>query len=216
MAFPSSRVCLPVLLLALSGLAAEHQIAASAQPRPDTLAQQQARWKVYRAPGIPFEFCYPEGFLLAAHVNSSLGFIFALIKQPGTPWLVDVGFEDRAEYSMDPFDKMSLEEFAVARAQVGCDADSADGTVSCPSVARKQRFKNQNGLEIVELYLNQVNEKYDPPKIDKSIIGPIEAVLLPRGRSGQVLTFKRTESAPPNMISDGLLRQMADSVKLAR
>jgi hypothetical protein len=83
-------------------------------------------------------------------------------------------------------------------------------------VARKQTFRNQNGLDAVELYLNQVNEGYDPPKIEKSVIGPIEAVLLPTGRSGQVLTFKRTDNDKNGLASDDLLRRMADLVSLAR
>ncbi len=111
---------------------------------------------------------------------------------------------------------MSLEEFAVARAQAGCDADGPGGSVSCPGVARKQTFRNQNGLEVVEFYLNRVNEGYDPPEIEKSIFGPIEAVLLPTGKSGQVLTFKHTDKDENGLASDDLLRRMADLVSLAQ
>ena len=172
-------------------------------------------WKIHRQDGVPFEFSYPETFRLDAHVNPKLGFVFALMKNPGTPWLVDIGFEDRAELPTDPYNKMSLEEFAIARAQLACQADGPDGSVSCPSVARKQAFKNQNGLEVVELYLNQEIEGYDPPKIEKSVVGPIEAVLLPTGKSGQVLTFKRTDKDAKGLVSDDLLRRMADRVSLA-
>lgn len=216
MNFPSSRkILLPLLLFGLVWPGAKpHAVSPSPAQQPMG-SPLPVGWKIYRHAGIPFEFSYPDGLLLDAHVNRKLGFIFALIKKPGTPWLVDIGFEDRAEYSMAPYNKMSLVEFAIARVQVGCDADGPDGTVSCPSVARQQTFRNQNGLEVVELYLNRVNEGYDPPKIEKSVIGPIEAVLLPTGKSGQVLTFKHTENDKQGLVSDDLLRRIADLVSLA-
>ena len=215
MAFPSLRkILLPLLLISLTWPAAKHPVAG---PGPAQLAgdsQLPPGWKTYRHAGVPFEFSYPDGFVLEAHVNPGLGFIFALMKKPGTSWLVDINFEDRAEYSMDPYNKMSLEEFAIARAKVSCDADGPGGKVSCPDVARKQKFRNRNGLDVVELYLNQENEGYDPPKIEKSVIGPIEAVLLHTGKSGQVLTFKRTDKDASGLVSDDLLRRIADLVSV--
>ena len=215
MAFPSSRkILLPLLLISLMLPTVKHSVAG---PGPGQLAkdfQLPPGWKTYRQEGVPFEFSYPDGFVLEAHVNPRLGFIFALMKKASTSWLVDIGFEDRAECSMDPYNKMSLEEFAIARAEVGCDADGPGGKVSCPDVARKQRFRNRNGLDVVELYLNRVNEGYDPPKIEKSVIGPIEAVLLHTGKSGQVLTFKRTDKDASGLVSDDLLRRIADLVSV--
>ena len=209
------KILLPLLLFGLLWPVVK-QHAASPSPAQQPLGSRlPPGWKIYRHAGVPFEFGYPDGLLLDAHVNPKLGFIFALMKKPGTSWLVDIGFEDRAEYSMAPYDKMSLEEFAIARAQAACDADGPGGKASCPSVARKQTFRNQNGLEVVELYLNWVNVGYDPPKIEKSVIGPIEVVLLPTGRSGQVLTFKHTEDDKEGLISDDLLRRIADLVSLA-
>ncbi|HET7099980.1 MAG TPA: hypothetical protein VFJ52_02425 [Terriglobia bacterium] len=217
MTSPSSRkFLLPLLLFGLVCPAVEHSATGPVSPMHATLPQQQPSWKVYRAPGVPFEFSYPDAFLLDAHVNPGLGFVFALMKQTGTPWLVDIGFEDRAGYSMEPYNKMSLEEFAIARAQVACQADGPEGSVSCPAVARKETFRNQKGVDVVEIYLNRVNEGYDPPKIEKSVIGPIEAVLLPTGRSGQVLTFKRTDNDKKGLVSDDLLRRMADLVSVRR
>ncbi|MGA8185218.1 MAG: hypothetical protein WB819_16435 [Terriglobia bacterium] len=217
MDFPSSRkILLPLLLFGLVWPAVEYPAPAPGPAPQATDSRLPPGWKIYRHAGVPFEFAYPDAILLDAHVNPKLGFVFALMKKPGTPWLVDIGFEDRADYSMDPYSKMSLEEFAVARAQVACQADGPGGSISCPSVARKQTFRNQDGLDAVELYLNQVNEGYDPPKIEKSVIGPIEAVLLPTGRSGQVLTFKRTDKDQKGLVSDDLLRRMADLVSLAR
>jgi hypothetical protein len=217
MAFSSSRkILLPLLLISLTWPAAKHLVAGPGPAQRTRDSQLPAGWKTYRHAGVPFEFSYPDGFLLEAHVNPKLGFIFALMKKPATQWLVDIDFNDRAEYSMDPYSKMSLEEFAIARAQAACDADGPGGKVSCPDVARKQTFRNQNGLDVVELYLNQVNEGYDPPKIEKSVIGPIEAVLLPTGRSGQVLAFKRTDKDPSGLVSDDLLRQIADLVSVPR
>jgi len=217
MAFPWPRkILLPLLLIALAGPAMEYPAPAPGPAPQATDSRLPPGWKIYRHAGAPFEFAYPQAFLLDAHVNPKLGFIFALMKKPGTPWLVDIDFQDRAEYSMDPYSKMSLEEFAVARAQAGCDADGPGGSVTCPGVARKQTFRNQNGLEVVEFYLNRVNEGYDPPEIEKSIIGPIEAVLLPTGKSGQVLTFKHTDKDTNGLASDDLLRRMADLVSLAQ
>jgi hypothetical protein len=217
MAFSSPRkILLPLLLFGLICPVLQHSLAG---PRPAPQAggaQLPEGWKTYRHAGVPFEFSYPDGFVLDAHVNPKLGFVFALMKKPGTPWLADVGFEDRAEFSMDPYDKMSLEEFAIARAKAACQADGPGGSVSCPSVARKQAYKNQDGLEVVELYLNQVNEGYSPPKIEKSVIGPIEMVLLPTGKSGQVLTIRRTDKDVKGLVSDDLLRRMADLVSVPR
>jgi len=45
--------------------------------------------------------------------------------------------------------------------------------------------------------------------------GPIDAVLLPTGRSGQVLTFKRTDRDESGVVTGELLEQIAQSVKLA-
>jgi hypothetical protein len=217
MAFPWPRkILLPLLLIALAGPAVEYPAPVPGPAPQATGSHLPPGWKIYRHEGAPFEFAYPQVFLLDAHVNPKLGFIFALMKKPGTPWLIDIAFTDRAEYSMEPYSKMSLEEFAVARAQAGCDADGPGGSVTCPGVARKQTFRNQNGLEVVEFYLNRVNEGYDPPKIEKSAIGPIEAVLLPTGKSGQVLTFKHTDKDENGMASDDLLRRMADLVSLAQ
>jgi hypothetical protein len=210
------KILLPLLLIGLAGPAVEYPAPAPVPAQQATDSRLPPGWKIYRHASVPFEFACPQAFLLDAHVNPKLGFIFALMKQPGTPWLVDIGLEDRAEYSMDPYSKMSLEEFAMARAQVACQADGPEGSVSCPGVARKQTFRNQNGLEVVEFYLNRVNEGYDPPEIEKSVIGPIEAVLLPTGRSGQVLTFKRTDKDEKGLVSDDLLRRMADLVSAPR
>jgi hypothetical protein len=215
MAFPSSRKILPLLLpllfVGLAGLLAAGKPTVTSEP-----AQQAAQWKTYRAPQVPFEFSYPGSFLLDAHVNPKLGFIFALMKKPDTPWLIDIDFANRADFSMAPYTRMSLEEFAIARAQLTCQADGPEGSVSCPSVAHKQTYRNQNGLEVVELYLNRVNERYDPPKIEKSVVGAIEVVLLPTGKSGQVLTFRRTDKDEKRLVSDDLLRRMADLVNVPR
>jgi hypothetical protein len=207
------KILLPLLLLGMVWPALKHPAAVPPQQVMDS--RLPIGWKIYRHAGVPFEISYPDGLLLDAHANPKPGFVFALMKKPGSPWLVDIDFEDRAEYSTDSYNKMSQEEFAIARAQVGCEADGPDGSVTCPSVARKQTFMNQNGLEVVEFYLNRVDEGFDPPKIEKSVIGPIEAVLLPTGRSGQVLTFKHTDKDKKGLLSNDLLRRMADLVKLA-
>jgi hypothetical protein len=183
---------------------------------PQANSQEPAHWKVYRHSEVPFEFSYPGDFLLDAHVNAKLGFIFALMKKQNTPWLIDVDFTDRAAYLMDPYSQMSREEFATAIGRLACDADGPEGSVSCPAVARQKVLQNRNGLEVVEFYLNQVNERYNQPRTTKSVIGPIEAVLLPTGRSGHVLTFKRTDRDQSRLVTDELLRRIADSVKLAR
>ena len=212
----SRKTLLPLLLFSLIWPALEFSLAGPAPARPAGGAQLPEGWKTYRHAGVPFEFSYPDDLLLDAHVNPKLGFVFALMKKPGTPWLVDIGLEDRAEYSMDPYNKMSLEEFAVARAQAACQADGPGGKVSCPDVVRKQTYRNQDGLEVVELYLNRVNVGYDPPKIEKSVIGPIEIVLLPTAKSGQVLTIKHTDTDENRLVSDDLLRRMADLVSVPR
>jgi hypothetical protein len=212
----SRRILLLLLLFGLVWPVLEYSVAEPVPGPQVGRAQPPAGWKTYRHAGVPFEFSYPDDLLLDAHVNPKLGFVFALMKKPGTPWLVDIGLEDRAPYSVNPYNKMSLEEFAIARAQAACDADGPGGKVSCPSVARKQTYKNQNGLDVVELYLNRVNEGYDPPKIEKSVIGPIEAVLLPTGKSGQVLTIRHTDKDENRLVSDSLLRRMADLVSAPR
>ena len=210
------KILLPLLLFGLVWPAVEFSAGAPGAAQQSMDSRLPPGWKIYRQDGVPFQFAYPEAFLLDAHVNPKLGFVFALMKKPGTPWLVDIGFENRADLSMDPYDKMSLEEFAIARAQVACQADGPDGSVSCPSVVRKMTFKNQNGLEVVELYLNQEIQGYDPPKIERSVIGPIEVVLLPTGKSGQVLTFKRTDKDKAGIVSDDLLKRIADLVSVRR
>ena len=121
----SRKTLLPLLLFSLIWPALEFSLAGPAPARPAGGAQLPEGWKTYRHAGVPFEFSYPDDLLLDAHVNPKLGFVFALMKKPGTPWLVDIGLEDRAEYSMDPYNKMSLEEFAVARAQAACQVQHA-------------------------------------------------------------------------------------------
>jgi hypothetical protein len=216
LSLPRKTLLLPLLLFSLIWPVLEHSLAGPRTAPQAGGVQLPAGWKTYRHAGVPFEFSYPDGLLFDAHLNPRQDFVFALMKKPGTPWLVDIGFEDRAEYSMDPYIKMSLEEFAVARAKAACQADGPGGKVSCPGVARKQTYRNQDGLEVVELYLNQVNEGYDPPKIEKSVIGPIEMVLLPTGKSGQVLTIRHTDKDENGLVSDDLLRRMADLVSVPR
>ena len=216
MALPSCRkILLALLVFSLIWPAVEFLAAKAGPAQQAADSPLPAGWKTYHHAGVPFEFSYPGEFLLEAQFNPKLGFIAALMKKPGTPWLVDIDFKDRAEYPMDPDSKKSLEKFAVAWALTACQADGPEGSESCPSVKRKQTFKNQNGLEVVELYLNHVNESYDPPKIEKTVIGPIEAVLPPAGRSGQVLTIKHTEEDEKGLVSDDLLKRIVHSVRLA-
>jgi hypothetical protein len=217
MAFPLPRtIFLPLLLFSLILPAVEQSAVGPGSAQQPKDSQLPIGWKTYRLPGVPFEMSYPGDFLLDAHVSAKFGFIFALMKKPNTPWLIDIDFVDRADYLMEPFSQMSLEEFAVARAKLGCDADGPEGSAHCPQVARQKVLRNRNGLEVVEIYLNKVYEHYDPPRTTKSVVGPIYAVLLPTGGSGQVLTFKRTDNDQHQLAIPDLLKQIADSVSLAR
>ncbi len=93
MAFPWPRkILLPLLLIALAGPAVEYPAPAPGPAPQATESRLPPGWKIYRHAGAPFEFAYPQAFLLDAHVNPKLGFIFALMKKPGTPWLVDIDF----------------------------------------------------------------------------------------------------------------------------
>jgi len=182
-------------------------------------AQKTSQWKTYHDPRVPFEFSYPDDLLLDAHVNPKLGFIFALMKKLDSPkydWLIDVDYQDRANFNDPPFAAMSFEQFAVIRARAGCDADGPDGSVSCPELVRSARFTNRAGLEAVEFYLKQVEERYDPPHTTQSVIGPIYSVRLPAGKFDKVLTFKFTERGQDAHLSNELLKQMAASARLAR
>ena len=139
MTFPVSRKVLlpllPPLFFSLMAPAVQHPSDGSRPAHQAADTQQPAGGKTYHGPGVPFEFSYPDDFLLDAHVHPKLGCIFALMKKPDTPWLIDIDFADRAEYSMDPYSRMSLEEFAIARAKFGCQADGPDGTVYCTAPA---------------------------------------------------------------------------------
>jgi len=175
---------------------------------------ESPHWKTYHDPLAPFEFSYPDDFLLDAHANAKFGFIFALMKEQNTPWLIDIDFADRADYATHPQSAMPMEQFAIKRARLACDADGPEGTVYCPSITGRRIFRNRNGLEVMEFYLKQVNKRYDPPKTTESLVGPVEAVLLPTVGSGKVLTFKPTDRAQPGQVSRKLLRQIAESVRL--
>lgn len=193
---------------------------AASGPAPQAAsAQQTSQWKTYRDPGVPFEFSYPDNLLLDAHVNPKLGFIFALMKKVDSPkyhWLIDVDYEDRANFTEPPYSTMPFEEFAITSARAGCDADSPDVFVTCPELVRSARFTNRFGLEGVEFYLKQVAELFDPPQTIPSIIGPIYSVRLPVNGFDKVLTFKFTERGQDAHLSGELLKQMAASVRLAR
>ena len=207
---------LPAVFLGLIAPAVVHSVPASSQPQQVRNSQPPAGWKTYRQPGVPFEFSYPEDFLLDAHVNAKLGFIFAFMKKPGTPWLIDIDFSSRANGSTDPHSPMPMEEFAIKTARLACAADGPDSTIECPGFTGKKVFRNRNGLDVVEFYLKQVSQRYNPPKTTKNLVGPVEAVLLPTLGSGQVLTFKRTDRDDTGLVNEKLLREIADSVKLAR
>lgn len=207
---------MPLLLFSLIWPVADHSAVGPGSAQQAMDSQLPAGWKTYRHPGVPFEMSYPGDFLLDAHVNAKFGFIFALMKKPDTPWLIDIDFADRAGYSMDPYSQTSLKEFAINVVRLGCDADGPEGSVHCPGVARQKVFRNRNGLEVLDLYLNQVYEHYDPPRTTESVTGPIYAVLLPTGRSGQVVIFKRTDNDQQQFVSTDLLKEIADSVSLAR
>lgn len=216
----AKRITQPALLLAvffsLIAPAMVHSGPGSSHPKQVHNFRPPAKWKTYRQQGVPFEFSYPEDFLLDTHVNAKLGFIFALMKKPGTSWLVDIDLSSRADYSTDQHSLMPMEEFAIKIARSACDADGPDESISCPGITRKKVFRNRNNLEVVEFYLKQIDQRYDPPKTTESLVGPVEAVLLPMVGSGQVLTFKYTGDNDTGLVSEKLLREIADSVKLAR
>lgn len=176
--------------------------------------QQSPHWKTYHDPLAPFEFSYPDDFLLDAHANSKFGFIFALMKKQNTPWLIDIDFADRGDYATHPQSPIPMDQFAIKIARLACDADGPEGTAYCPGITSRRIFRNANGLEVVEFYLKQVNKRYDPPKTTESLVGPVEAVLLPTVGSGKVLTFKPTDRAQPGLVGRKLLRQIAESVRL--
>ncbi len=219
MAFsPLQRTRLLILLVGGSSLLAlpwGHPVRGSELAQHADNPQKPPHWKTYHDPLAPFEFSYPDDFLLDAHSNAKFGFIFALMKKQNTPWLIDIGIADRADYATNSQSPMPMEQFAIKIARLACDADGPEGTVYCPGITGKRIFRNRNGLEVVEFYLKQVYKRYDPPKTTESLVGPVEAVLLPTVSSGKVLTFESTDMAQPGMVSRKLLRQIADSVRLA-
>jgi hypothetical protein len=189
---------------------------AASQAKP---AQSGPQWKTYRDPRVPFEFSYPANLFLDAHVNPKLGFIFALMRKSDAAkydWLIDVDYQDRAEFQEPPYSTMSFEEFAIARARTGCDADGPEGSVSCPALVRSRAFTNRFDLEVIEFSLKQVEERIEPPSTRQIVIGPLYAVRLPAGNFDKVLTFKLTEKGRNQHLNNGLLKQIAASVRLAR
>ncbi|MEJ2010491.1 MAG: hypothetical protein P8Z30_20450 [Acidobacteriota bacterium] len=211
-----ARLLLLVLVgFSLMALPWEHPVRGSEPTQQGGNPQQPPTWKVYHDPLAPFEFSYPDDFLLDAHANAKFGFIFALMKKQNTPWLIDIDFADRADYATHSQSPMPMAQFAIKIARLGCDADGPEGTVYCPGITSRRIFRNRSGLEVVEFYLKQVYERYDPPKTTESLVGPVEAVLLPTIGSGKVLTFKPTDMARPRLVGKKLLRQIAESVRLA-
>jgi hypothetical protein len=219
---PSLKHLRPAVLFLAFSLALLLFAAPPAKPGPAPQAEQSqpgSQWKSYHDPQVPFEFSYPDDLVLDAHVNPKLGFIFALMKKVDSPkydWLIDVDYQDRADFDGPPYSAMSFQEFAVIRARAGCDADGPDGSVSCPALVRSAPFTNRSGLEGIEFYLKQVDERYNPPKTTQSVVGPIYSLRLPVGKFDKALAFKFTDRGQDVHLSNELLKQIAASVSLAR
>lgn len=220
MAIPvkSSRSAILLLTLSLVFLSTSLLSARTQSGQQASELQEATGWKTFHDPRVPFEFSYPGDFFLKATVNPQLGFVFALLKKldaPKNDWLVDIDFEDRAEYSEASYVEMSFEQFAIDRAKIQCMSDGPDGSRTCTDVLRKTRFQNRHGIKGIELYLRLVDERIDPPKTTRSTFGPLYVVLLPGGRSGQLLLIKGVEKERGASVTREVLKQIAQSVKLA-
>jgi hypothetical protein len=206
------------LAFGLSALVFANPLAKPGTASQSKPAQPVSQWRTYHDPRVPFEFSYPANLFLDAHVNPKLGFIFGLMKKVEAPkydWIIDVDYQDRANFTQLPYSGMSFEEFAITRARDACDADGPDGSVSCPALVRTIQFTNRFHLETIEFYLKQVEERFNPPSTSQSVVGPIYSVRLPVGEFDKVLTFKFTEKGRNAHLNNELLKQIAASVRLA-
>jgi hypothetical protein len=106
-------------------------------------------------------------------------------------------------------------EFILEQAKLSCDADGPDGTVYCKGVARKNAWKTRGGLRVVELYLQQVEERYgEPDKITTTDVGPIYAVDI--SRQGYVfgLMVGSGHDYPRTSAERELVRRIVENVYL--
>lgn len=174
-----------------------------------------ARWKTFHDPRLRFEFNYPGDFKAHAHVSPQYGFLDGSVVEPHSRWGIYVWPADSTGlYATGPYAGMSLEQFAIARVKLNHGADGPDGTTYCTDVLRKKVVWNRSHLEVVEFFLTQVSEQYDPPSTTRKVIGPFCVVLLP-GSSIKALVLELTGPAPPPRGSDELLKQIAESVRWA-
>jgi hypothetical protein len=106
-------------------------------------------------------------------------------------------------------------EFILERAKLSCDADGPDGTVYCKGVERESAWKTTNGLRILELYLQKVEEQYGQPnKVTINQVGPIYAVDI--SRKGYVcgLMVGSGHDYPRTSVEKDLIKRIVESIYL--
>jgi hypothetical protein len=187
-----------------------------AQSHPQISNSPEAQWKIFREPRLPFQFNYPAGFQAQVHVSPQYGFMDGSIAKHGSRWGIYLWPADSNRlYGTGPYARMSLERFAITRVKLNHAADGPDGRTYCTNALRKKVVWNSQHLEVVEFFLTQVSEQYDPPSTTRKVIGPFCAVLLPSS-SIRALVLEITGEGPHTTGSAELLKEIAASVSPVR
>jgi hypothetical protein len=213
MTLPASRKTWLLLSLMATALPAGLGLARPYQ-RPSN--PPAAQWKTFREPRLPFEFNYPAGFKAQVHVSPQYGFMDGSAVKPGSRWGIYLWpAYSNGLYGTGPYAGMSLEKFAIARVKGYPAADGPNGRTYCTDVLRKKVVWNADHLEVVQFFLTQVSEQYDPPSTTRKVIGPFCVVLLPRS-SIKALVLELTGQNSPPSGSNELLMEIATSVSRTR
>jgi hypothetical protein len=139
-------------------------------------------WSSHQDSSRCYQFQFPSNYSLKENLTSRgspAGWLW-LKRAQDRDWLIEASVEDMADYPRE-FAGMNLEEFVFDRARAMYSADGPGSSTYVSSVARKQRFVNQNHLSTIEFFLVVAHETSDEDgrtTIEKETVGPVYAVSI--------------------------------------
>jgi len=191
---------------------------------PSAEAGLSAGWKAFRETMRCYEFQYPGEYALDAGLygdGTPDGSITLKRERPqGSVYGWVSRIADAPQETVEP-GKMSFEDFVLYEIRLTHEADGPDGSTSVAGVAEKRAFTNPNGLEVLEIYPQEVSEHYSEEggraKVEKRTMGPFYAVRLSeQGAPYRALIFESGREGVASPRDRETLRKIVDTVRALR
>jgi hypothetical protein len=182
----------------------------------------QTNWKVFRDLRRCYEFQYPNDYLISPPTLTNPLITDFLLKKENMGWLFDVSVEEtRDRQERNRVAHMTFEDFVIERMKPMYQADGADSSQYATDVMKKEAFKNQNGLNVLSLYLTVVNETFseDPKEstMEKRTEGPIYAVSISlQNTPHKALILRLIDEGTKSKENENILRKMVDTVRIVQ